>query len=176
MLKKLFGLVMISAALIFCHAPGAEAGYVQLFDENVMELAERATSVLKDTTSGKLEMTVPVCIGKISTNNPYTNYMSTVGPNGSAAAVIFYCNEDGSVSKINIMHNPQDKLATNCSQRAAIALLSGIGLNLDETKTLVSQINNNASSIWSNKLNRRILFQLTGQKEILTVRILAANE
>ena len=174
-MKKVFGLLMLTAALLVFRMPQAEAGYVQIFDRNVMTLAGKMSGLLIALKDDTCRMSVPENMGRFRPDSPYINYIASVGPKGSAVVVVFYCNEDGSVSKANLMFDPKNSAAVRCAKKAGAAMLFAMGLERDYiTQLMLMRVD--TDSVWSEMLDRRIIVDFILQREMVNMRILAADE
>ena len=176
----------ISVIFAFCSiiasAVCASAQVVQVCDMGAGALVEKSNLVFS-TVNNPIRLTDFTHLGKVSEDAPYDIYIATAGAPKDGAAISFFCNNTGFVSKILIMANGKNPAAIRNAGFALAALLISMGLSGSEMNVLMEERASNKpyADVWVAKINRRVileykLHQGKNDTKVMAMRLIAVDQ
>ena len=118
-----------------------------------------AINVIKNNLSFKEAPT------HVLSNENYDTYMTGCGPEGHGVIVSFFNNKQGHISKIMLVVNGNDQIASKCAAGVLVNVLATLGLNAQEVEYFVKNLKSGSIRRYCQKPRRYIDVNISGDKK-----------
>lgn len=176
MLTKLNRIGVLLFALLILGTTSVFAKPVSVYDDSAVTFIDRmnkiATIFKEPIALGDIQD-----VGQVTPNSPYNVFLATTGKEHPATLAL-YCNDDGSIAKLNVMASHIDQIALNNAAKVTDLSIVALGISNSERAALFLPFMEGKyeGDVWCNAAKRRIVMQVHGDNAIIITRIIANDE
>lgn len=176
MLTKLCRTCLLLLALLVLGSSSVLAKPVSVYDDGAVTFIDRmnkiATIFKEPIQIGDIKD-----VGQLTPQSPYNVFLATTGQEHPATLAL-YCNDDGSIAKLNVMASHLDQIALNNAAKTTDLAIVALGISNTERAALFLPFMEGKyeGDVWCNAAKRRIIMQVHGNTSIIITRILATDD
>lgn len=176
MLTKLSRTCLVLLALLLFSTASAFAKPVSVYDDSAVNFIDRMNKIAT-IFKEPIEVGDIRDVGQVTPQSPYTVFLATTGKDHPATLAL-YCNDDGSIAKLNVMASHLDQIALNNAAKVTDLSIVALGISNSERAALFLPFMEGKyqGDVWCNAAKRRIIMQVHGDDAIIITRIIASDE
>lgn len=178
--NKLFFLITFAFMTLFGFSSITQAQYVQIADMGAYQFHQRILSINPVVNGGDKEnVSIDKTLKMIASDATYDKYVillndNNAGNNAKPIIIGVQVNKAGYISEIIILSSRGTSGARGIGY-ACKRILLALGISVDEYMNLVTQSQNDYSSVWCNSINRRINIERTVMRGFLACILKASD-